>query len=53
MDLPYLIFLLILVLASVAVIVVVRFQVSGTRVIPLVPILSGIPKDLRESLEVF
>ena len=52
MDLPYLTFLLILVLASVAVIVVVRFLVL-TRVIPLVPILSGIPKDLRESMEVF
>ena len=52
MDLPYLIFLLILVHASVAVIVVVMFLVL-TRVIALVPILSGIPKDLRESMEVF
>ena len=52
MDLPYLISLLFLVLADVAVTVVVRFLVL-TRVIPLIPILSAIPRDLRESTQVF
>ena len=39
-------------LVSVAVTVVVRFLVL-TRVIPLIPILSAIPRDWRESTQVF